>query len=78
LFEALSGNVVRAESSLACISISISINVKNKYEFGCLRVDISIILVKGDASDKAGCDRRTPEMSNAALQMNQDITSIEI
>jgi len=35
------------------------------------------MVVMGDASDVKGYDRRTPELSNAAPHMEQDINSIE-
>ena len=41
------------------------------------RVDISI-LVEGDASGIIEYGRRTPELSNAALYVKQDTTSIPV
>tara|TARA_B110000090_G_C13093893_1_gene335886 strand:+ start:121 stop:288 length:168 start_codon:yes stop_codon:yes gene_type:complete len=40
------------------------------------RVDISMV-VKCDASDIIGYDRRRPELSNVALHNKQNTTSIE-
>ena len=41
-----------------------------------LRVDISMMVIC-DASVLIEYDRRTPELSNVALRMKQDTTSIE-
>ena len=48
----------------------------HKYRYVCLRVDISIVAMR-DASNIKGYDRRTPELSNAPLPMEQDNDSIE-
>ena len=40
------------------------------------RVDISMMIMR-NASAIKGCCRRTPELSNVALFMKQDTTSIE-